>query len=76
MRTRREKFNQEQMSNPYPREMVKKEPNEYHIKLIQEGLSAAKAGDFACDDEMRRLFAKRHRKVEPGSHPFDMERTT
>ena len=32
--------------------------NEYHIKLIEKGLRAAKRGDFVPHDEMKRLIAR------------------
>jgi predicted transcriptional regulator len=34
------------------------ELNEYHIKLIEKGLRAAKAGDFVPGDEMKRLVKR------------------
>jgi predicted transcriptional regulator len=37
------------------------ELNEYHIKLIENGLRAADAGDFVPDAEMKRLIAKMRR---------------
>ena len=37
------------------------ELNEYHIKLIEKGLRAAKAGDFVPQAEMKRLIARMRR---------------
>jgi predicted transcriptional regulator len=37
------------------------ELNEYHIKLIEKGLRAAKAGDFVPEAEMKRLIARMKR---------------
>jgi predicted transcriptional regulator len=37
------------------------ELNEYHIKLIEKGLRAAKAGDFVPDAEMKKLIARMRR---------------
>jgi len=35
--------------------------NEYHIKLIEKGLRAAKAGDFVPDAEMKKLIGRMRR---------------
>lgn len=35
--------------------------NEYHIKLIEKGLRAAKAGDFVPPAEMKKLIARMRR---------------
>jgi predicted transcriptional regulator len=37
------------------------ELNEYHIKLIEKGLRAAKAGDFVPDAEMKKLTGRMRR---------------
>jgi predicted transcriptional regulator len=37
------------------------ELNEYHIKLIQKGLRAAKAGDFVPKAEMKKLIGRMRR---------------
>ena len=37
------------------------ELNAYHIKLIEKGLRAAKAGDFVPDAEMKKLVARMRR---------------
>jgi predicted transcriptional regulator len=37
------------------------ELNAYHIKLIEKGLRAAKAGDFVPQAEMKRLIARMRR---------------
>lgn len=37
------------------------ELNEYHIKLIEKGLRAAKAGDFVRDAEMKKLADRMRR---------------
>jgi predicted transcriptional regulator len=37
------------------------ELNEYHIKLIEKGLRAAKAGDFVPDAEMKKLVKRMRR---------------
>jgi predicted transcriptional regulator len=35
--------------------------NQYHIKLIGQGLRAAAAGDFVPDAQMKKLFARMRR---------------
>jgi predicted transcriptional regulator len=35
--------------------------NQYHIKLIEQGLRAATAGDFVPDAKMKKLFARMRR---------------
>lgn len=37
------------------------ELNEYHMKLIEKGLRAAKAGDFVSDTEMKKLVSRMKR---------------
>jgi RHH-type rel operon transcriptional repressor/antitoxin RelB len=37
------------------------ELNEYHIKLIEKGLRAAKAGGFASHTEMKKLVSRMKR---------------
>jgi predicted transcriptional regulator len=37
------------------------ELNEYHIKLIEKGLRAAKAGDFVSHTEMKKLVSRMKR---------------